>query len=180
LRFDIVQKSIATMKKVGILLDFDYEDLEVWYPLLRLREAGHETFTIAPEKGKVYNSKHGYACTSDFSIEQVTNESLDALVIPGGWCPDYLRRDARFLDLVRTMVSQNKPVAAICHGPWMLCSAKCIKGRRMTSYIAIKDDVENAGAIYEDAAVVVDGSLITSRMPCDLPQFCTAILKQLQ
>jgi protease I len=168
------------MKRIGILLEFNYEDLEVWYPLLRLREAGYETFTIAPEPGKVYTSKHGYPCKADKSIDEVKNDSLDALVIPGGWCPDYLRRDKRFVDLIREMVQSNKPVASICHGPWMLCSAKCIKGRRMTSFIAIKDDVENAGAIYEDAAVVVDGNLISSRTPNDLPQFCQAILKALQ
>jgi len=167
------------MKKMAVLVEFDYEDLEVWYPLLRLREAGYETFTVGPEEGKVYNSKHGYPCKADRSIDQVTSEGLDGLVIPGGWCPDYLRRDKRFVDLVHNMVTANKPVAAICHGAWMLCSAKCIQGRRLTSYIAIKDDVENAGATYEDAAVVVDGNLVTSRVPNDLPQFCEALLKRL-
>jgi len=167
------------MKKIGVLVEMNYEDLEVWYPLLRLREAGHETFTIGPDEGKVYNSKHGYPCKADRSIDQVNSESLDGLIIPGGWCPDYLRRDKRFVDLVRNMVNANKPVAAICHGAWMLCSAKCIKGRRLTSYIAIKDDVENAGGTYEDAAVVVDGNLVTSRVPSDLPQFCQAVLEKL-
>jgi len=168
------------MKRIGVLLEFNYEDLEVWYPLLRLREAGYETFTIAPEQSKVYSSKHGYPCKADMSIDQIQNDTLDALVIPGGWCPDYLRRDKRFIELIQKLMQQNKPIAAICHGPWMLCSAKCIKGRRLTSFIAIKDDVENAGATYEDAAVVVDGNLITSRTPDDLPQFCTALIKALQ
>jgi len=166
-------------KRVGVLVEFNYEDLEVWYPLLRLREAGYETFTIAPEKGKSYNSKHGYPCKADYSIDEVTNKPLDALVIPGGWCPDYLRRDQRFLDLIKTMMAANKPVAAICHGAWMLCSAKCLTGRRLTCFVAIKDDVENAGGTFEDAAVVVDRNLITSRTPSDLPQFCKAILESL-
>jgi len=167
------------MKKVAVLVEFNYEDLELWYPLLRLREAGFETFTVGPEEGKVYNSKHGYPCKADRSIDHVTSDSLDGLVIPGGWCPDYLRRDKRFVDLVRNMVEANKPVATICHGAWMLCSAKCIKGRRLTSFIAIKDDVENAGGTYEDAPVVVDGNLVTSRVPTDLPQFCAALLQRL-
>lgn len=167
------------MKKIAVLLEFNYEDLEVWYPLLRLREAGYETFTVAPEKGKTYTSKHGYPCTSDRSIDEVTAESLDGLVIPGGWCPDYLRRDKRVVDLVRKMVASDKMVAAICHAAWVLCSAKCIKDRRMTSFIAIKDDIENAGAIYEDAAVVVDRNLVTSRTPSDLPDFCKAIIARL-
>jgi len=167
------------MKKIGILVEFNYEDLEVWYPLLRLREAGHETFTIGPVAGTVYNSKHGYPCKADRSIDQISADVLDGLVIPGGWCPDYLRRDKRFVDLVKNMVDAKKPVGAICHGAWMLCSAKCISGRRLTSYIAIKDDVENAGGSYEDAAVVVDGNLVTSRVPSDLPQFCAALLLKL-
>ena len=166
-------------KKVGVLLEFSYEDLEVWYPLLRLREAGHEAFTIAPEAGKTYNGKHGYPAKADKSIDQVNSKDLDALIIPGGWCPDFLRRDKRFVTLVKEMVDAKKPVAAICHGGWMLCSAKCIQGRRMTCFVAIKDDIENAGALYEDAPVVVDGNLITSRFPPDLPDFCKAILEQL-
>jgi len=167
------------MKKVGVLVEFNYEDLELWYPLYRLREAGHETFTIGPEEGKSYTSKHGYPCKADQSIVSINHENLDALVIPGGWCPDYLRRDKRFVDLVKDMMAANKPVATICHGAWMLCSAKCIKGKHLTSFVAIKDDVENAGGLYEDSAVVVDGNLITSRVPSDLPEFCKALLQVL-
>lgn len=166
-------------KKVGVLLEFSYEDLEVWYPLLRLKEAGHEAFTIAPEAGKTYTGKHGYPCKADKSIDEVSSADLDALIIPGGWCPDYLRRDKRFTTLVKEMMDANKPVGAICHGGWMLCSAKCISGRKMTCFVAIKDDIEHAGALYEDAAVVIDGNLITSRFPPDLPDFCKAILDQL-
>ncbi|XP_041350190.1 putative cysteine protease YraA [Gigantopelta aegis] len=166
-------------KKVGILLDFNYEDLEVWYPLLRLREADYCVITIAAEKGKVYTGKHGYPCKADEAIENVKTEDLLGLIIPGGFCPDYLRRDKRMLDLVKGLYEAGRPVAAICHGPWVLSSAKILKGKRVTCFYAIKDDVVNAGAIFEDAAVVVDGNLITSRTPNDLPDFCKAIMAQL-
>jgi len=166
-------------RKIGILVEFNYEDLELWYPLFRLREAGYETITIGPEEGKTYNSKHGYPCKADFGIEQITNQDLAGLIVPGGWCPDYLRRDKRFVDLVNNMMSSNKVVATICHGAWMLCSARCIKGRHLTCFVAVKDDVENAGGLYEDSAVVVDGNLVTSRVPGDLPEFCKAILSRL-
>jgi protease I len=166
-------------KKIGILVEFNYEDLELWYPLFRLREEGYETFTIGPEQGKSYNSKHGYPCKADMGIDQVNDQSLDALIIPGGWCPDYLRRDKRFVDLVKNMMAANKVIATICHGAWMLCSAKCIQGRKLTCFVAVKDDVENAGAIYEDSPVVVDGNLVTSRVPTDLPEFCKAVLLRL-
>lgn len=169
-------------KRVGVLLEFNYEDLEVWYPLLRFREEeGIETFTIAPEAGKTYTSKKGYPCKSDKAIDTITTQDLDALVIPGGWAPDYWRRDPRFVSLVReTFNSGTKPVAAICHGPWMLCSAGVLRGKKITCFHSIKDDVTNAGGVYEDLPVVVDGNLITSRVPDDLPLFCQEILKQLR
>ncbi|XP_071093226.1 putative cysteine protease YraA [Haliotis cracherodii] len=170
---------MASTKKVGILVEFNYEDLELWYPLLRLREAGYTVITISGEKGKKYTSKHGYPCVSDEAIENVSVEDLSALIIPGGFCPDYLRRDKRMVDLVRNMYTSGRPVASICHGAWMFCSAKILKGKRATCFHAIKDDVENAGAVYEDSPVVVDGNLITSRIPQDLPDFCKAILQQL-
>ncbi|XP_070571663.1 putative cysteine protease YraA [Ptychodera flava] len=162
-------------KKVGILVEFNYEELEVWYPLLRFREEGMETVTIGPQKDKVYNSKHGYPCKADVDIENISPAELDALVIPGGWAPDYWRRDRRFVDLVRCMFEAEKPVAAICHGPWLLVSANVLS----VFASLLKDDVINAGADYQDAPVVVDGNLITSRVPADLPEFCKALLTQL-
>ncbi|XP_063419081.1 general stress protein 18-like [Mytilus trossulus] len=167
-------------KRVGILTEFNYEDLELWYPYYRLKEEGHETFTIGPEKGKTYNSKHGYPCKAEQGIDDVKHEDLDALIIPGGFAPDYWRRDKRFLDLVRNVYQSGKPTAAICHGAWMFVSAKIIKGKKATCFIACKDDVENAGALYEDSPVVVDGNMITSRIPQDLPQFMAAIIAQLK
>ena len=173
-------KMAAAPKRIGILLEFNYEDLEVWYPLLRFREEGMETFTVAPAAGKTYTSKKGYPCVSDREISSVTPQDLDVLIIPGGWAPDYWRRDHRFVELVRSAYELGKPVAAICHGAWMLCSAQVLSGKRATCFHSIKDDVINAGGKYEDSAVVVDGNLITSRVPSDLPQFCKAILEQLQ
>ncbi|XP_065831248.1 protein/nucleic acid deglycase 2-like [Oscarella lobularis] len=170
-----------TSKRVAVLVEFNYEDLEVWYPLLRFREElGIETFSVGPEKGKMYQSKKGYPCKSDKSIDEVSAQDIDALIIPGGWAPDYWRRDKRFLDLVTDMFAASKTVAAICHGAWLLCSADVLKGRKATCFHSIKDDVKNAGAVYEDAAVVVDGNLVTSRVPADLPQFCKAIIAQLK
>lgn len=169
-----------TTKRVGILAEFNYEDLELWYPYYRLREEGFETFTIGPEQGKTYNSKHGYPCKAEVGIDDVNHEDLAALIIPGGFAPDYWRRDKRFLDLVKNMYQSGKPTAAICHGAWMFCSAKILKGKKLTCFVAIKDDVENAGGIYEDSPVVVDGNLITSRLPKDLPDFCKAIIAQLK
>lgn len=176
------QANMATnnVPRIAVLVEFNYEDLEIWYPLLRFREEGFETFTVGPEEGKIYQSKKGYPCKADRCIDNVKPEDLDVLIIPGGFAPDYWRRDKRFVDLVKFTYEQGKPVAAVCHGPWMLCSAKILNGKRATCFYSIKDDVTNAGAIYEDASVVVDGNLITSRTPNDLPDFCKAILKQLQ
>ncbi|XP_065893636.1 putative cysteine protease YraA [Dysidea avara] len=167
-------------KKIAILVEFNYEDLEVWYPLLRFREEGMITCTVGPEQGKDYLSKKGYPCKADRSIDSVKAEEFDALIIPGGFAPDYWRRDKRFVDLVTEMYQSGKPTAAICHGPWMFCSAKILAGKKATCFYSIKDDLTNAGAIYEDKEVVVDGNMITSRTPQDLPQFCKAILAQLK
>jgi protease I len=164
-------------KVVGILVEYNYEDLEVWYPLLRFKEEGYDVFTIGPEEGKVYQSKKQYPCKADKCIDSIKAEDIDALVIPGGFAPDYWRRDKRFVDLVKNAFEQNKAIAAICHGPWLLCSARILKDKNLTCFYSIKDDVINAGGVYEDSPVVVDGNLITSRVPNDLPDFCRAIIK---
>ncbi|BFZ18472.1 hypothetical protein BsWGS_21511 [Bradybaena similaris] len=166
-------------KKVGILIEFNFEEPELLYPYYRMKEAGFETVLIGPVAGKQYAGKHGYPVTSEVAIDNISAQDLSALIIPGGWAPDYWRRDQRFLQLVKDIDAQRKPLATICHGAWMLCSAKILKGRRLTCFSAVKDDVENAGGIYEDKAVVVDANLISSRVPGDLPDFCKAILAQL-
>ncbi|XP_055861821.1 protein/nucleic acid deglycase 2-like [Biomphalaria glabrata] len=167
-------------RKIGILVEFNFEDAELIYPYYRMKEAGFETVLIGPVAGKQYNGKHGYPATSEVSVDNISAQDLCALIIPGGWAPDYWRRDQRFLQLVKDMDSQGKILATICHGAWMLCSAKILKGRKLTCFCAIKDDVENAGGLFEDSPVVIDGNLITSRLPKDLPDFCKAILSQLE
>lgn len=169
-----------SVKRVGILTEFNYEDMELWYPFYRLKEEGHTTFTIGPEKDKVYNSKHGYPCKAEYGIDEVRVDDLDALIIPGGFAPDYWRRDKRILDLVKAMDDAGKVLASVCHGAWVLISAKVISGRNATCFVAIKDDVENAGAKYTDEPVVVDKNMVTSRIPKDLPDFCKAIISLLK
>lgn len=160
-----------------ILVEQQYQEMEVWYPLYRLREAGCTVTVVGPEAGQSYPSKLGYPCKSDKSARDVTADDFDVLIIPGGFAPDYLRRHDSVLRLVSGMVEQGKVVASICHGPWVLCSTQALKGRKATCFFAIKDDVTNAGATYVDAEVCRDGSLITSRKPDDLPAFMQAVLQ---
>jgi protease I len=158
-----------------VLVEQQYQEMEVWYPVYRLKEAGCKVTLVGPEAGHTYPSKLGYPCKSDKAAKDVKADDFDLIVIPGGFAPDYLRRDAAILKLVSTMAEQGKVVAAICHGPWVLCSTQALKGRRATCFFAIKDDVQNAGATYVDAEVVRDGNLVTSRKPDDLPAFLQAI-----
>jgi protease I len=163
--------------KVAILVEEQYQVLEVWYPYLRFREEGIETLFIGSGTKKVYGSKEGYPAQEDMSIDNARVQDFAAVVIPGGWAPDFLRRHASINNFVREMFANGKVVASICHGGWVLASAGILKGRKATSFIAIKDDIVNAGAEYLDKEVVVDGNLITSRTPNDLPAFSKAILK---
>lgn len=156
-----------------------YEDLELWYPKIRLEEEGAET-TVAGLGEKTYQGKRGYPVTVDTSVDQVDAARFDALVIPGGFAPDQLRRSARVLELTRDIHGAGKPVAFICHAGWVPISARILAGRRATSVRAIKDDMENAGVVWEDSPVVVDGNLISSRTPADLPQFCKALIAALR
>lgn len=153
-----------------------YEDLELWYPKLRMIEAGAK-FTIAgPEANKVYSGKNGYPCQSDVAIDQVDPTHYDALLLPGGFMPDKLRRDPTVLQLIQNFDQRKRCIAAICHGGWMAISAEVYRGVRVTGSPGIKDDLVNAGAIWEDAPVVVDGHHISSRKPDDLPDFCRAMI----
>ncbi len=164
---------------VAILVADHYNDLEFWYPKLRLLEAGASVVVAGPEKGKACASKYGMPATPDCSFAELDPSRLQGLVVPGGYAPDIMRRHKAALDAVRGVCEQGKPLAFICHAGWVPISAGIMKGRRCTSYFAIKDDLVNAGALWEDAAVVVDGNLISSRTPDDLPQFCRALLQQL-
>ncbi|MGD0227871.1 MAG: type 1 glutamine amidotransferase domain-containing protein [Terriglobia bacterium] len=167
-------------KRIAVLAADLYQEMEVWYPLLRFREDGAETVAVGAEAGKTYSSKKGYPVVADLSIADVHAKDFDAVVIPGGWAPDTLRQDERMLNFVREMEKAGKIVAAICHAGWVLCSADILRGRKATCFKAIKDDMIHAGAKYLDEEVVVDGNLITSRVPTDLPAFCRAIGKALK
>ena len=165
-------------RKVIVLAEDLYEDLELWYPVLRLREEGAEV-VIAGTGATAYKGKNGYPVAVDTSVDKVSAGGFDAVVIPGGYAPDLLRRYPAVLSLVRDMFQQGRVVAAICHAAWVPISAGVLRGRRATCVGAIKDDVINAGAQYEDAEVVRDGNLITSRQPSDLGAFCREIIKAL-
>lgn len=166
-------------KKVAILVADMYQELEFWYPYLRLKEEGAEVLAVGPE-AKEYKSKLGYPAKADLGAKDVRSPDFQGVVIPGGYAPDYLRRSPELVRFVKDMAEAGKPVAAICHGPWMLCSARVVKGKRVTSFFAIRDDLENAGAIWVDEPVVVDGNIITSRMPQDLPLFLKAVIEALR
>lgn len=167
-------------KMIAVLVADQYQELEVWYPLLRFREEGAVTVAVGAQAGKTYASKKGYPVVADKSVADVSAAAFDAVVIPGGWAPDYLRQDPRMVALVRDMHKAGKVVASICHGGWLLCSAGIVEGRKATCYTAIKDDMIHAGAQYVDEEVVVDGNLITSRKPTDLPAFCRQIIAALK
>jgi protease I len=154
-----------------------YEDLELWYPKLRLIEAGAEVVVAGPEAGVVYAGKNGYPCRSDAAIGNVRGDEFHAVLLPGGFMPDKLRRDPLVLELIRHFDEAGKCVAAICHGGWMAISAKVYRGVRVTGSPGIKDDLVNAGAIWEDASVVVDRHHVSSRKPDDLPDFCRAMIQ---
>jgi protease I len=164
------------MRTILFLTHHLYEDLELWYPKIRLQEAGFKTQVASLERGVTYNGKYGYPCKSDLSFEDVHSTSFAGLVIPGGYAPDHLRRYPQALKIVRDMDGEKKPIAFICHAGWVLISAHILKDRHVTGFSAIQDDLKNAGARYSDQPVVVDGNLISSRSPEDLPQFCKALL----
>ena len=166
-----------TDKHILMFVDDVYEDLELWYPKLRLIEAGARVNVAGRKAAAVYQGKHGYPCASDAAISDLEADDFDGVVIPGGFMPDKLRRDPKVLDLVRRIAGANKLTAAICHGGWIAISAGVYRGVRVTGSLGIKDDLVNAGAIWEDKPVVVDRHFVSSRKPDDLPQFCRGILQ---
>jgi protease I len=166
-------------KRVVVLAEDLYEDPELWYPYYRLLEAGAEVQIVGPE-AKVYASKHGYPATAEVAASEVSAADYDAVIVPGGFAPDKLRRYESVLGLVRGVFEKGGVVAAICHAAWVPISAGIMKGKRATCVSAIKDDLINAGATYVDAEVVVDGNLVTSRTPSDLPAFMPAIIAALE
>ncbi len=163
-------------KRYLIFVEHEYEDLELWYPKLRLEEAGAHVVVAGPKRGVTYRGKHGYPCVADADIPEMEAGDFQGVVCPGGWAPDKLRRDEKVLGLVRQFTKAGKLVAAICHGGWIPISAGVYQGVSVTGSPGIKDDLVNAGAVWEDAEVVVDRQFVSSRRPSDLPAFCAAIL----
>jgi protease I len=165
--------------RVAVLVEDLYENLELWYPVLRLREEGAQVFIVGPKAGETYKSKEGYSAKADKSAEEISADEIDAVIIPGGYAPDRMRRHEAMVKLVREAAQKGKIVAAICHGGWMLAEADVVRGRTVTSFFAIKTDLINAGANWVDKEVVRDGNIITSRVPSDLPAFMRTIIEAL-
>ena len=163
-------------RRAAILLEDLYEELEFWYPYYRLQEAGFDVVIVAPRKGRTYASKHGYPATSEALPGEVDVEGLDILSVPGGFAPDRLRRYPEVLDLVARAARKGVVVGTICHAAWVAISAGITRGRRMTCVAAIKDDLVNSGATYVDEPLVVDGKIVSSRTPADLPVFVKGML----
>ena len=163
-------------KKVLIITDDIYEDLELWYPKLRMIEEGAQVDVAAPKKQRI-TGKNGYPLEPDLTIDEVKTSDYEVLIIPGGYAPDKLRRYPRALEIVRDFDNDKRPIAFICHGGWVPISAKVVKGVRLTAVCAIKDDLENAGATWVDEPCVRDGHIVTAQVPKDLPAFCQAILQ---
>lgn len=164
-------------KKVVLLVEELYNEFEVWIPYYRLIEEGAEVTIVGSGTSAEYKGKFGIPIMTDKDADAVSMADYDAVIIPGGYAPDKMRIHPAMVDLVKQAMETNKVVASICHGGWMLCSADVLKGRRVTSYIAIRDDMVNAGALWEDSEMVKDGNLITSRKPDDLPAFCRTIVE---
>jgi protease I len=166
-------------KTVAVLVEDVYQEMELWYPAYRLREAGHQTLFVGTGKPE-YKSKLGYPVKAEADIKDAKSKDFDGVIVPGGFAPDFLRRSPDILQFVADLDRAGKAVGSICHAAWVLVSARILKGRTATCYFAIKDDVTNAGAEYVDREVVVDRNLVTSRRPDDLPAFMREYLKVLE
>jgi protease I len=167
-------------KKVIILIEEMFNVFEFWYPFYRLKEEGAEVTVVGSGSAEVYTGKPGTQAKADASADQISAKNFDGIIIPGGYAPDMMRRYPSMVKLVKDCLNADKPVAAICHAGWMLVSAGILSGKKVTSFFAIKDDLINAGAKWVDQEVVVDGKLITSRTPDDLPAFMKAVIQSLQ
>ena len=163
-------------KKVAIPVESMFNTFEFWYPYYRLKEAGAAVTVVGSGSAETYTGKPGTEVKVDVNIEQVSAADFDGIVVPGGYAPDIMRRYPKMVQLVKDLFEDDKVVAAICHAGWMLASAKILTGKKVTSFFAIKDDLVHAGAEWVDEEVVVDGNLITSRTPDDLPAFMRAVI----
>lgn len=165
------------MKALIISAD-DFEDSELLVPYYRLKEAGIEVTVASPGRWAI-KGKHGYEVAVDKSLDEVVADGYAVLVLPGGAAPAAVRKEPKALEIVRAFFALERPVAAICHGPQILISAGLLQGRRATCYKSVADELKGAGALYEDREVVVDGRLVTSRQPADLPAFMRETMKQI-
>jgi protease I len=163
-------------KKIIQLVSGDFEDLELWYPVLRLREEGAEVHIVGEKADEEYIGKYGVPILSDYSFDEVNSEDYDAILVPGGWSPDKLRRFPEVINMVKEMNTNSKPIGQICHAGWVLISAKILNGVKVTSTPGIKDDMENAGAVWVNEPVVRDGHIVSSRRPPDLPDYMRAFI----
>ena len=167
-------------KTIGILVGPGYEDLEFWVPYMRMKEEGAEVKVIATKGGEIYTSKSGgLTAESQLAAKEITADQLEALLVPGGWAPDKLRRDPNILRLVREMNAQGKILGFICHAGWVAASAGICKGKRVTGSTGIKDDMENAGATWVDEPAFREGNLVWGRVVEDIPDYCRELIKAL-
>jgi protease I len=166
-------------KRVVIYVDQQYQEMEVWYPYYRLLEDAAEAIFVGDTAGKSYPSKTGYPAMAEKAYNDLNAADYDGVIAPGGFAPDFMRRHAKANEFMAEMNRQGKLVAAICHGLWVCCSADVLRGKHCTSFFAIRDDVRNAGGLWEDSEVVVDGNLVSSRKPADLPAFVVACINVL-
>ena len=164
---------------VAVLVEEQYQELEVWVPYYRLKEAGFRALLVGRRRGEVYKGKYGYPAEAERDYADLRPRDLAGVVVPGGFAPDFMRRYPEPAKLVRAVSDRGGLVAAICHGGWLLCSAGMLRGRTVTGFHAIKDDLLNAGARYLDRETVVDRNLVTARKPEDLPAFCREMLRVL-
>ncbi len=168
------------MKTIVAVVDNLYEDLELWYPKIRLEEEGWRVIVAGLEAGALYTGKNGYPCRSDISFGSFAPKEYDAMLVPGGFAPDRIRRDPRVLALVRELHAAGRLIGFICHAGWVLISAGILRGRRATSTVGIRDDMINAGAAWVDQPLVVDGNLVSARTPADLAVFAKGMVDWLK
>lgn len=169
------------MKKIAVLVTNYFEDSEYTSPVETLNQAGHEIVNLGLKEGEIVTGKkEGTEVVIDQDVKEATADQFDALLLPGGFSPDILRAKPEPVDFVRNFVRSGKPVFAICHGPQLMITADVLRGRTLTGWKSIEQDIKNAGANFEDKEVVVDDNLVTSRNPDDLPAFNQAILNQLR
>lgn len=168
------------MKKVLVFAEKGFNDKELIYPYFRFQEAGYKVEVVGPKAKTTYTGEYGVTMKSDLSPEDVNVDDYVALIVPGGHAPDRMRRNKGLVNLVREAFKKGKVVGAICHGPQLLIEADVVRGKRATCFVSVSTDLKNAGGLYEDRSVVVDGNLVTSRVPDDLPDFCRETLKILQ